>query len=1011
MAKQAGRNASVEVARISVKVSPDTSAFRRELYPKLKAIEDSLRPLIAFGADTRKIRPAVQRAIAGIPKGTVNIGADTAQMLAETRAAMAALPDGKVKIDADTNAARRQVAELADELDKVTSPRGVPKVGPNQRANDAIKQQRELTRLARYNQQLYAAQRAASDASAKQRQKNLEAELRALREKAEFDKSLHPDVLKNTWDHGGLIADTQRINREFALMKQRANDATAEVDRTLRPYAKLTRMEALRAKLWESHRRGVFNMNTEKVKFEPDPNLGAFANAKARMSAIFHKPIKQKVTVDVDRKQMAKAVQGANLLSKLTPSFGSGINPGGYAVIAAGILTVAAPLIGIISSALMAIPGIIAMIGAPIAAITLGLKGFGKAAEKIKPQFESLQTAMDDVAESRFTPVLQRVADELFPKLKEHLPGVTNALGDLADGVLDVFNREPTSEMFTNSIDRIAAALSGMKPGIDGFLSGFTGLVDQFTLKLPSITEWFNKAGQDFNNWVQKASADGTLSGAFDTLGQSIKIVLDLITDLGQKGIKLVSDPEAIAGFMHILDSIKNAINTIMDLSAKLNENWQGLVQTWRPVSIVMDLLQGDGRGAWGTMKDLWNNKPFIEGADGLKQSVDGIRNSVEGVGEAAAMANSNMADMFSKPSAADLPSNNPLVGNGAAAVLPSTATDLEAAKADISEYKSFIDDVTSQVRGSLAQATSGESLPAPNFTEFKAAWDALPAYVEKAGEGIKTAALAIPPALTGPVGDAMKAGGDQIGVQLGAGMEIGIGKGIPGVETAARNLAKAAVTAAQGELVIKSPSRVFTEIGEYTAEGFGKGMQNGYPAVLEQAKQMAARVAEAFAAGADPTLALSGLSKSEVNRVEKTLAYEIKRLEQQAKALDYQAKSTGNQGLKAQADAIRMRKDELSMQKDMVDLAGDYNDEMYGGGSGGDPLTEAISGLMSAPVDFAKATGQQFLQDLGVSGDGLISRALTEGIQYIFQIGSVDEALSIKDREQSKNLIASMGR
>lgn len=111
-------------------------------------------------------------------------------------------------------------------------------------------------------------------------------------------------------------------------------------------------------------------------------------------------------------------------------------------------------------------------------------------------------------------------------------------------------------------------------------------------------------------------------------------------------------------------------------------------------------------------------------------------------------------------------------------------------------------------------------------------------------------------------------------------------------------------------------------------------------------------------------------------------------------------------QALQAQIDQLQAQKDILSYQRDRV-----KNEKDYTSTAEDDPFVKAASGLMNAPVDFAKATGKQFLTDLGISGDGMISKAITEGIQYIFQIGSVDEALSIKDREESKNAMSIVGR
>lgn len=351
---------------------------------------------------------------------------------------------------------------------------------------------------------------------------------------------------------------------------------------------------------------------------------------------------------------------------------------------------------------------------------------------------------------------------------------------------------------------------------------------------------------------------------------------------------------------------------------------------------------------------------------------------------------------------------------------------NIEPAKVELEEYQGFVDLVTQQVRGSLQQATSSESLPAPNFDTFKEKWSELPGFISEQIDAMKSAAgtslkgvekkfsdtggnivtevSSWPGKIEDALGD-LSGIGSTAGSALMSGLLDGMKSGEEAVLTYAGTLAD---KIAQQKGPLPYDERVLIPNGKALMTGLGVGMENGFQPVLDQAKDMAGRISEAFASGVDPTSALNGFNKTEINRMEKVLNLETKRLESQAKALAYQAKVTGNESLKAEADKLRLLKDELSLQKDMLDLAGEYN-ETVGGGE--DPLVKAASGLMKSPVDFAKATGQQFLTDLGISGDGMISRAITEGISYVFQIGSVDEALSIKDREESKRALSVIGR
>ncbi|CAN5579336.1 hypothetical protein BH09ACT8_BH09ACT8_27210 [soil metagenome] len=335
-----------------------------------------------------------------------------------------------------------------------------------------------------------------------------------------------------------------------------------------------------------------------------------------------------------------------------------------------------------------------------------------------------------------------------------------------------------------------------------------------------------------------------------------------------------------------------------------------------------------------------------------------------------------------------------------------------------LSQIAYFIQDVTAK-----AQAV-GEAL--------RIAWDGLPGIassvwnsvvstvsaslasavnaVASGGQQILSEVSSWPGKLAGALAGLAQAGIDA-GKNLVQGLINGISGMIGSAVSKAKELASGVAGAVKGFLGIHSPSRLMQEYGQYTAQGFGIGLENGFEPVLQQAKDMAQKISDAFASGADPTGVLGGLSGADVDRIEKTLAFESKRLEAQAKALDYQAKLTGDGALKARAAEIRQQKEQLSLQEDMLDLTKDYSDELGSAGTGDNPLVKASSGLLNAPVDFAKATGKQFMSDLGISGDGLIPRAITEGIQYIFQIGSVDEAMSIKDRQESKQALSVVGR
>ncbi|MGX0340963.1 phage tail protein [Staphylococcus hominis] len=84
-------------------------------------------------------------------------------------------------------------------------------------------------------------------------------------------------------------------------------------------------------------------------------------------------------------------------------------------------------------------------------------------------------------------------------------------------------------------------------------------------------------------------------------------------------------------------------------------------------------------------------------------------------------------------------------------------------------------------------------------------------------------------------------------GMDLMRGLVRGIMDGMKWVVDAARNVARSAVNAAKSALGIHSPSRVFKEIGGYTMQGFGIGIDKEGRSVVSGMGSMANSITDAF--------------------------------------------------------------------------------------------------------------------------------------------------------------------
>jgi hypothetical protein len=127
-------------------------------------------------------------------------------------------------------------------------------------------------------------------------------------------------------------------------------------------------------------------------------------------------------------------------------------------------------------------------------------------------------------------------------------------------------------------------------------------------------------------------------------------------------------------------------------------------------------------------------------------------------------------------------------------------------------------------------------------------------------------------------------------------------------------------------------------------------------------------------------------------------LTRQLALLEMERKSLELERLKTGaNQdAIKARLEEIKQQKLQLGLQKNQLDYATKYGEQTDSMATKMDDFYKDIGKkVVGLPTDFAKATGQQFMQDLGMSGEGAIPNLLREGAKYIFNVSGIGEAMT----------------
>lgn len=89
-----------------------------------------------------------------------------------------------------------------------------------------------------------------------------------------------------------------------------------------------------------------------------------------------------------------------------------------------------------------------------------------------------------------------------------------------------------------------------------------------------------------------------------------------------------------------------------------------------------------------------------------------------------------------------------------------------------------------------------------------------------------------------------------SLGTSIIDGIVSGISSGVSTVVDAVKNVANSAITSAKTTLGIKSPSKVFEQIGDYATQGMSIGLQGGTGGVVSASSQLAASASAGAAQG-----------------------------------------------------------------------------------------------------------------------------------------------------------------
>ena len=850
-------------------------------------------------------------------------------------------------------------------------------------------------------------------------------------------------------------------------------------------------------------------------------------------AAIGLKPIK--VPIEADQEVFSRSVAKLKTpkvpnFDKFIPNFGTGLNPAGYAVVIAGILAVAAPLVGLLTSALLTLPGLISAVAVPIAAITLGLDGFKKAAESIKEPFDALRASISEKVTSQFTPIFEQLTQG-FPILERSIPRVTQGLADIAKSVTTFITEGTGATQLEQLIGGIGERLSQVAPGIRDFTAAILGLANQFVNggALEGVGQWFNDTMADFKNWVAEISASGQLDAAFSGLGASLKVVADALGKIALEGLDFITDPGKVQAFTEALAGLGDVLKNIVGISESLAPAFKLLDLALKVPSVAGVLVDMGNRGrdigaALGDGVTSGLNAGFKLGTDQLvppdigaavsEQIKNQITVSAEdqkqalrsaftagGVDTAVAQqltqqvqaaiegARNAMTEFGPELQAAvdqsllSLATIGDKIGAAFTAIGPAVAAGFQpavfAAQSGVNQIISAISSgfgnlfntvvgAFSGLAGAVSTGmASGSQAAAAGVTNIlqviSAGLAALPAVVQQWFSSVAPAAQAgMAPAIA-TVGAmcqqiiatmlSFTGAAQQAGTAIGASFAQGISSAGGLVSSAAEGLvglARAFFPSSPAEKGPFSGQGWVTYSGEAVGEAFADGISSSSTEVINTVKALMQAVKDVFGSaeglalnfnfgagslgggtgfGAGGSTMLGGLTTSLGDMAGNAQNYQsavlgaiepskqltaddkerIKALSQQIDLLEIRRKELegmlfwdkNNEAIKGELELIRQQKNALGLERDKLQYAQKYGNTVS---DTTQKYADYVNTAAQLPLDFARATANQAMTDLGMSGGGVLGAALDWGSQfaqnaigagskYIFNVSNIDEA------------------
>lgn len=209
-------------------------------------------------------------------------------------------------------------------------------------------------------------------------------------------------------------------------------------------------------------------------------------------------------------------------------------------LIGIAVFLLAAPAIAVVATLLAGLPSLLLALLAPIAAISLGMEGFSKAAEKFQPTVDRLKKSLSANFQEGLTPVFERL-NKLAPVLDKGLNLVADGIIHILDQLSLLLTSAESMSQIENILANIGVFLKDLSVFINQSTAAFLKLASVASDSFGILSATLNRFSTSFLEMTNRIADSGQLRAALEGLNKVLDALLQGFVKLFESGIEAMS--------------------------------------------------------------------------------------------------------------------------------------------------------------------------------------------------------------------------------------------------------------------------------------------------------------------------------------------------------------------------------------------------------------------------------------------------------------------------------------